>query len=53
MCQVRQCDQSQKNCPRGRAGLEGALEFKSWFPKGYVDFSFIWATLVSKGHRMS
>lgn len=53
MGQVRQCGQRQRNCPRGRAGLEGALEFKSWFPRRHVDFSFIWVALVSKGHRMS
>lgn len=45
-------DQSQRGLPRGRAGLEGALEFKSQYPKGHVYLGLIWAALVSQGHRM-
>lgn len=46
-------DQKQGDGPRGRAGLQGALEFKSWCPKGTAFLGLIWAALVSEGHRMS
>lgn len=34
--QVRRCGSKPEVCPRGRDGLEGALEFKSRCPKGHV-----------------
>lgn len=34
--QVRGCGSKPEVCARGRDGLEGALEFKSWCAKGHV-----------------
>ena len=32
--------------PRGRAGLQGVLEFKSWCPKSVAFLDSIWAAII-------
>lgn len=44
--QVRWCGSKPEACRRGRTGLKGALEFKSWRLKGHVHLDLIWAALA-------